>query len=147
MTEASPQAVIPTGSPSQQDKQSPLDVGVLSTTISVAVSQAVQAALSGENLAAILMNSVPTTPNPVLPSVEDEVQAITEDNRLPGIGGVPANARLGEPQPQQTFTSIAVALSSRVSARLKSKIWANEYIDFGALLFSSLKMRANFPYL
>lgn len=144
MNEATPQAVISTGRPSQNDKQSSLDVGVLSSTISVAVSQAVHAALSGENLAAILKNSVPNTPNPVLPSVEDEVQAITEDNSLSGIGGVPANARLGEPQPQQIFTSIAVALSSRVSAKLKSKIWANEYIDFGALLFSSPQNEGKF---
>ena len=52
-------------------------------------------------------------------------------------GGVPAKAGLGEPQPQQIFTSIAVGLPARVSAKLKAKIWANEYVDFGALLSSS----------
>ena len=40
----------------------------------------------------------------------------------------------GGEQPQQKFTSIGINLGARVSAKLKSKIWANEYIDFGALL-------------
>ena len=104
----------------------------MSVCYPAAVSEALQAALSGDNLAAILKNSVPDSSNPVLPSVEDEVRAITGDNGLSDIGGVPTNAGLGDLQPQQIFTSIAVGLSSRVSVKLKSKIWANEFIDFGA---------------
>ena len=34
------------------------------------------------------------------------------------------------------FTSIAVGFTSRVGAKLKGKIWANEYVDFGSLLSS-----------
>ena len=34
------------------------------------------------------------------------------------------------------FTSVAIDLEARVSAKLKAKIWADEYIDFGALLSS-----------
>ena len=65
------------------------------------------------------------------------MRAITEDNSLSGIRAIPAKAGLGEPPPQQIFTSIAVGLPIRVTAKLKGKIWANEYVDFGALLFSS----------
>ena len=132
MSEVTPPAVIATTSHTPNDNHAShtagsLDVGVLSRTISAAVSEALRAALSGDNLAAILKNSVPDSYNPVLPFVED---AITGDNGLSGIGGIPANTGLGD------FTSIAVGLPSRVSAKLKSKIWANEFIDFGALRFS-----------
>ena len=130
-------AMSSTASHSQNVKNSSLDVGALSSTISAAVSEALQAAFPGDNIAAILKNSVPDSSNPVSPSVDDEVRAITGDNSFSGIGGVPAKAGLGEPQPQQIFTSIAVGLPARVSAKLKAKIWANEYVDFGALLFSS----------
>ena len=140
MSEVPRTADISTACHSQNDKNSSLDVGALSSTISATVSQALKAALTGDKQAATLKNSVPDSSNPVSPSVEEEVRevrAITEDNSSPGIGGVPAKAGLGEPQPQQIFTSIAVGLPARVSAKLKGKIWANEYVDFGALLFSS----------
>ena len=130
-------AMSSTASHSQNVKNSSLDVGALSSTISAAVSETLQAAFPGDNIAAILKNSVPDSSNPVSPSVDDEVRTITGDNSFSGIGGVPAKAGLGEPQPQQIFTSIAVGLPARVSAKLKAKIWANEYVDFGALLFSS----------
>lgn len=56
---------------------------------------------------------------------------------MPGIGGIPSSAGSHDPKPQQILTSISVGLQSRVSSKLKGKIWANEYIDFGASLFSS----------
>jgi len=34
------------------------------------------------------------------------------------------------------FTSVAIDLEARVSTKLKAKFWANEYVDFGALLSS-----------
>ena len=40
----------------------------------------------------------------------------------------------GEERPQQIFTRIGINLGARVSAKLKAKIWAHEYVDFGALL-------------
>lgn len=44
----------------------------------------------------------------------------------------------GELQPSSPlFQSIAVPLGSRVSAKLKSKIWADEFVDFGSLLDTS----------
>ena len=35
------------------------------------------------------------------------------------------------------FHSIAVPLGSRISARIKAKIWAEEFVDFGSLLYPS----------
>lgn len=40
-------------------------------------------------------------------------------------------------QPQQIFRSVTVSLSSRVGWKVKAKIGANEYVEFGALLAST----------
>ena len=63
--------------------------------------------------------------------VDGETASITQ-----GMQG--ANLQLssvgGEERPQPIFTSIGINLGARVSAKLKAKIWAHEYVDFGALL-------------
>ena len=41
------------------------------------------------------------------------------------------------PSNREPFATIAVALGSRVSPKLRAKIWANEFIDFWTLLTSS----------
>lgn len=38
------------------------------------------------------------------------------------------------PQPQDPFTSINLPVDARVAMKLKTKIWQQEYIDFGSLL-------------
>ena len=47
-----------------------------------------------------------------------------------------ATGRLTFPteKPEETFSSVTFDLESRVSDRVKAKIWANEYVDFGSLL-------------
>ena len=52
----------------------------------------------------------------------------SNDSRLIGPDNV---------QRKQIFTSVSVNLSSRVGSKLKAKIWANEYVEFGALLAST----------
>ena len=37
-------------------------------------------------------------------------------------------------KPGETFSSVTFDLESRVLDRIKAKIWANEYVDFGSLL-------------
>ena len=114
-----------------------LNVEALATTISVAVTEAVNAALtthrSGNNV------GVPSVSTPVVHpndrAVEDEVTALT---------GISAEGTLessrtfsaSEARPHALFTSIAISLGTRVSAKIKAKIWQNEYVDFGALLAS-----------
>lgn len=44
---------------------------------------------------------------------------------------------LSLPANREPFASIAVALGSRVSPKLKAKIWANEFIKFRSLLISA----------
>ena len=38
------------------------------------------------------------------------------------------------PQPQQVFSSISMPVDARVPLKLKTKIWQEQYIDFGSLL-------------
>ena len=49
-----------------------------------------------------------------------------------------------DPKPQHVFTSISVGLTSRISAKLKGEIWANEYVDFRSLLISSLRSEGKY---
>ena len=118
-----------------------IDVSAISTTISAVVSQALLPALSSDNLAVVLKpTSVGTDSHSLieLRRLYSTKRAITEDSgSSAGIGGDITQIRNPDPKPQQVFTSIAVASQSRVTAKLKHTIWANEYVDFGALLFSS----------
>ena len=45
-----------------------------------------------------------------------------------------AEPGLDSQDPNHFFSSVAVSLSSRVSSKVKAKIWSNEYLDFGTLL-------------
>ena len=82
---------------------------------------------------------VPSVSTPIVHpndrAVEDEVTALT---------GVSAEGTLessrtfstSEARPRAFFTSIAIPLGTRVSAKIITKIWQNEYVDFRALLTS-----------
>ena len=107
-----------------------LDVRALTSTISLAVAQAVKDAMAAHQ--ATVSSTVTPTPSAAVEQVvQNEVLSYTtgttEQALLPALLGV------GD-QPSHPFSSIAVNLGSRVSAKIKAKIWANEYIDFGALL-------------
>lgn len=106
-----------------------VDIQSLSATISLALTQAVQHALGQVNQA-----PTPVTTEVVEASVQDEVSMLTE--------GTATNSKFSAqplllPANREPFASIVVALGSRVSPKLKAKIWANEFINFGSLLTSS----------
>ena len=69
-------------------------------------------------------------------AITAEVADILQDGHASGTSRGGAPPILNDSRPQSTFTSISVPLSSRVSAKLKAKIFVNEYVDFGALLSS-----------
>ena len=107
-----------------------VDVQALSATISLAVTQAVQQA----------MGQATKAPTPVATesklsvtaSVEDEVSMLTEGTTTEFTA-----QPLPLPSNREPFASIVAALGSRVSPKLRAKIWAKEFIDFGTLLTSS----------
>ena len=73
-------------------------------------------------------------------AVEDDVSALTMNtSSQSGTEGVfnLVNTDINGPRPQSMFTSISVPLASRASPKIKARIWANEYINFGTLLSDS----------
>ena len=115
-----------------------IDVNALSITISAAVAQAVQSALSQGSIGAILPHRSADRHACIEQAVASATDAIAVDSgSSTGTGDVPSQAGCSDPEQHQVFSSISVGLTSRVSGKLKGKIWANEYIDFGSLLFSS----------
>ena len=128
---------VPTPAPQGNPGQVSIDANALSTTISTAVAQAVQSTLSQNNIAAILTPRTTDGFGCIESAVASATGAIVVDSgSSEGTGDVPYQPGCSDPQPRQVFTSKAVGLTSRVGAKLKGKIWANEYVDFGSLLFS-----------
>ena len=125
-----------------------LDVNALSATISTAISQAVKTALSKDNLNEILRQntledstSIEVTGHSQADLTSDSVTTAVSSHVSSLIGAGTSNDSLllgpDNVQPKQIFTSVSVNLSSRVGSKIKAKIWANEYVEFGALLAST----------
>ena len=67
---------------------------------------------------------VPVVGNPVQQAVNSVQSALSgEQGLFPSL-----------PRPQDPFTSINLPVDARVAMKLKTKIWQQEYIDFGSLL-------------
>ena len=123
-----------------------VDFDAITATISAVITQKVKTAFSPAKLTSLLDNNSPTpvvTQAPtelVEQAVDDDVNVIT--NPQSGIGAVDpildlVNTGPYDQRPQVQFTSVSVPLTSRVSSKIKAKIWANEYINFGSLLSDS----------
>ena len=104
-----------------------VDVNALTSSISLAVTEAVQRAF--EKIPQTQVDKCQDKPTGVEAVVDEEVSLLTESTP-PSTSSNP----LPLPSNRKPFASIAVALGSHVTPKLKRKIWANEYIDFGALL-------------
>ena len=126
----------PPAQPPQGSGMVQLNLQALTSTITAAVSAAVKDALAVQPLANV-SDSHPTADRladrQVAHVVDEEVTNLTE---LTGTQSTdPQLSTLGAgDQPRQLFTSIGMNLGARVSAKIKAKIWAHEYIDFGAFL-------------
>ena len=145
--------VTPTIEPVSEDhRQGPealgtvsVDVGAITSTISSVLSQAINSAFAPENLASIISGHAQQKQQVVSQdvsgvvdqAVEDDVLAITRNTAQSGTAGALVNQDPNDPRPQNLFTSISVPLTSRVSSKIKAKIWANEFISFGTLLSES----------
>ncbi|XP_068725205.1 uncharacterized protein [Montipora capricornis] len=127
-----------------------LDVNALSATISSAISEAVKTALSKDSLTEILRQNTFEDSTSIETTLADQSQAdLSSDSvtsavsghvsSLTGAGTRNDSLLLGPDnvQPKHIFTSVSVNLSSRVGSKIKAKIWANEYVEFGALLAST----------
>ena len=126
-----------------------LDMNVLSATISTAISEAVKTALSKDSLTEILRQHTVDNSSSIVTLTGRSQADLPSENVTPAvsshvsslIGAGKSNDSLligpDNVQPKQIFTSISVNLSSRVGSKIKAKIWANKYVEFGALLAST----------
>ena len=118
-----------------------MDVGAITSTISPVLSQAIKSAFAPENLASIIGGNAQQKQQDVTQdasglvdqAVDDDVTAITMNTAQSGTEGALVNADPNDPIPQNLFTSVSVPLASRVSSKIKAKIWANEFISFVTL--------------
>ena len=118
---AEPAAMLQVQPPPAQPPQGQLNLQALTSTITAAVSAAVEDALAMEPLANV-SDSHPTADRQVAHVVDEEVTNLTE---LTGTQSTdPQLSTLGAgDQPRQLFTSIGMNLGTRVSAKIKAKIW------------------------
>ena len=118
------------------DQLMTVNITALSASISSAVKQAVVEALaersqpsSGHSL------QDPIAEQSVADAVGASLASITQGTLQSSVNELTlADPGQGSQAPKQFFSSVAVSLSSRVSSKIKAKIWSNEYINFGTLL-------------
>ena len=131
LTEVPPEAAVASQHHRASQNLISVDLQALSASIAATVSQAVQDALGAGGTRNSTQDPEPSTsfiPDisecevPPRDPVEEEIAAISG----PGTNRTSS--------PRQPFSSSAIALGARVGPKLKAKIWANEYVDFGCLL-------------
>ena len=112
-----------------------VNIQALSASMSNAVQQAVAEAMKAQWPAARSQDTQSTTDQPVANVVNASMAEITQGTPPRSENVVTlAEPGLESQAPKQIFSSVAVSLSSRVSSKVKAKIWSNEYLDFGTLL-------------
>ena len=108
----------------------------LVSVVTMAVTEALKAAGVGQGTPL----GSPTTVNPSSGSVDAsstvETATAAEIASISSLSAGMSISNSNDKPSEVNFTSVAIDLEARVSAKLKAKIWANEYIDFGALLSS-----------
>ena len=123
--------------PATQTEQPLMAVNMqaLSASISSAVQLAVSEAMKAQWPAAPSQETQSSTDQSVANIVNASLAEITQGTPSSSENVVTlAEPGLDSPAPKQIFSSVAVSLSSRVSSKVKAKIWSNEYLDFGTLL-------------
>ena len=131
LTEVPPEAAIAPQHHRASQNLISVDLQALSASIAATVSQAAEDALGAGGArnntqdpgpsTSLIPDSSPSAAPPMDPA-EEEIAVISG----PGTNSTSS--------PRQPFSSIAIALGARVGPKLKAKIWANEYVDFGCLL-------------
>ena len=112
-----------------------VNMQALSASISSAVQLAVAEAVKAHWPAAPSQETQSSTDHSVANRVNASLAEITQGTPSCSENVVTlAEPGLDSPAPKQFFSSVSVSLSSRVSSKVKAKIWSNEYLDFGTLL-------------
>ena len=106
----------------------------LASVVTVAVTEALKAAGVGQATPLASPTAVNPSPRSVDASATVETTIAAEiASILSSSAGMSISNSNDQPS-EVNFTSVATDLEARVSAKLKAKIWANEYVDSGAQL-------------
>ena len=121
-----------------------VNVTALSSALFLAVQKAVQDALqpppsittstNATSTSTVVSAHVPTTASIVQNSVVQATQAIAGTS-----GGNIVSSNMHSMPTTPLFSSVAIPFGSAVSDKLKSKIWANEFVHLGALLQTAVQ--------
>ena len=124
---------LPESSTQPLESSSQLSPTELGAIISRAISGALQSVgIVLTNLAPAERDSGTNTQSTLQPTVVEDAAS----KEIEALTNTVAVGRLTFPteKPEETFSSVTFDLESRVSDRVKAKIWANEYVDFGSVL-------------
>ena len=119
-----------------QEQLMTVNMTALSASISSAVKQAVVETLAERTQPSSSHSpEAPIAEQSVAEAVGASLASITQGTPQSYVNGITlADPGQDSQVPKQIFSSIAVSLSSRVSSKIKAKIWSHEYINFGTLL-------------
>ena len=141
---ASTSSSLSNSTSNQQDGTMQVNVTALSSALFLAVQKAVQDALqpppsittstNATSTSTVVSAHVPTTASIVQDSIVQATQAIAGT-----YGGNIVSPSVHSMPTTPLFSSVAIPLGSAVSDKLKSKIWANEFVHLGALLQTAVQ--------
>ena len=111
-----------------QDQLMTVNITALSASISSAVKQAVVEALAERTQPSSGQSTpAPTAEQTVADAVGASLASITQGTPQSSVNDLTVtDPGQGSQIPKQNFSSVAVSLSSRVSPKIKAKIWSNE---------------------
>ena len=119
-----------------QQTAEPVNIVDLTSVVTLAVTEALKAVGVGQTTPLSSPPTVNPSPGPVDASATVETATAAEIASISSLSAGMSISNSNDKPSEVNFTSVAIDLEARVSAKLKAKIWADEYIDFGALLSS-----------
>lgn len=119
-----------------QQTAEPVNLVDLTSVVTLAVTEALKAVGVGQTTPLSSPPTVNPSPGPVDASATVETATAAEIASISSLSAGMSISNSNDKPSEVNFTSVAIDLEARVSAKLKAKIWADEYIDFGALLSS-----------
>ena len=119
-----------------QQTAEPVNLVDLTSVVTLAVTEALKAVGVGQTTPLSSPPTVNSSPGPVDASATVETATAAEIASISSLSAGMSISNSNDKPSEVNFTSVAIDLEARVLAKLKAKIWADEYIDFGALLSS-----------
>ena len=108
----------------------------LASVVTLAVTETLKAVGVGQTRPLSRPTTVNASPASVDASATVETATAAEIANISSLSAGTSISNSHDTPSEDTFTSVAIDLEARVSAKLKAKIWAHENIEFGALLSS-----------